>query len=331
MSEFHFIRPYFLFLLLGVFFLVRQLYKENRSNKNWETVCDAHLLPYLLKGKTGSTKIISFFPILLAWCLAVFALAGPSWHQTIQTTYKNAQASILAVDLSAAMYGQDVKPNRLVRMKYKIQDILTLHQEGQLGMVAFSREAFVVSPLTQDAETIAALVPELSPDIMPVQGSNIAAALKKSAALIQQGGQDSGHIILLTASPADKKTLKLAHTLKSEGFKISVLAIGTEKGAPMKDQNGFIKDPKGNILLSKLNIKSLQSLAKTGGGRFTQLSSDHRDINYLLSKSALALKAKKDKQLIKRWQDQGGMFVLLILPLALLAFRRGWLEVLLDV
>ncbi|MDE5020693.1 VWA domain-containing protein, partial [Francisella tularensis subsp. holarctica] len=94
----------------------------------------------------------------------------------------------------------DVSPSRLERAKYKIFDILRRIKEGHVGMIVFSSEPFVVSPLTSDANTIENIVTVINSDIVPVQGHNIYKALKKSEQLIEQAGVQQGQIILITDS-----------------------------------------------------------------------------------------------------------------------------------
>lgn len=86
---------------------------------------------------------------------------------------------VIALDVSQSMDTTDVSPSRLERAKYKIFDILRRIKEGQVGMIVFSSEPFVVSPLTSDANTIENLVTVINSDIVPVQGHNIYKALKK--------------------------------------------------------------------------------------------------------------------------------------------------------
>lgn len=76
----------------------------------------------------------------------------------------------------------DVSPSRLERAKYKIFDILRRIKEGQVGMIVFSSELFVVSPLTSDVNTIENLVTVINSDIVSVQGHNIYKSLKKISA-----------------------------------------------------------------------------------------------------------------------------------------------------
>lgn len=76
------------------------------------------------------------------------------------------------MDMSMSLYATDIKPNRLTQARYKALDLLSLWKEGLTGMVAYAGDAYTISPLTSDINTIKSQVPNLSPDIMPYQGSN---------------------------------------------------------------------------------------------------------------------------------------------------------------
>lgn len=326
MSDFHFLRPTALLLLLPLTLLLWLLSKQKTTGGNWQQVCDSHLLRYLIVG----TFEKSYRPLLLlatTWLIAVLALAGPTWQRTLQPVYRSSEAQIIVLDLSPEMGATDVSPNRFTRAKYKIIDILHKYREGQIGMVAFSGEPYVVSPLTDDAETIAAMVPELNPDIMPVSGHNIGSALEKAAQLLKQQVMSQGNIVLITGSTPQASDLAIARQLRKQGIILSVLSVGTKTGAPIpQNGGGFLLDQQGAIHIAKLDSKTLQQLAQLGGGRHVAFSNDDRDINQLFTPQHSSY--KRSSLVHQQWQDQGHWLVLLILPFALLIFRRGWLETL---
>jgi Ca-activated chloride channel family protein len=87
------------------------------------------------------------------------------------------------------MDAQDISPSRLARARLKILDILERRGSGQTALVVYSSNAFTVTPLTTDNDTIAALVSSLSTDIMPSRGSYPVAAINKGWQLLQQDGR----------------------------------------------------------------------------------------------------------------------------------------------
>jgi Ca-activated chloride channel family protein len=111
-----------------------------------------------------------------------------------------------------------------------------------------------------------------------------------------------------------------------------VLGIGSGVGAPVPlPQGGFLQDAAGNIVLPRLDESGLRALAEAGGGRYARMSTDGSDLDYLLDVERDKSGAKKvddDHALSEHFLDRGPWFVLVLLPLALLAFRRGWMMVL---
>ena len=193
--------------------------------------------------------------------MALVALAGPVWSQLPQPVFRAESALVMLLDVSRSMDAQDLAPSRLTRAKHKILDILQARQEGQTALVIFSGEAFVVSPLTDDARTMKTLVQTLETNLMPVQGSRPDLALKMGNELLEQAGIPGGALLLVMDGNAELETLETIKQLASKGRKISVLGVGTEEGAPIPEKGGFVKDETGAIVVTKLDLASLQAAA----------------------------------------------------------------------
>jgi Ca-activated chloride channel family protein len=228
------------------------------------------------------------------------------------------------------MDAQDVAPSRLMRARLKILDLLAKRGSGQTALLVYSSNAFTVTPLTSDTDTIAALANSLSTDIMPSRGSYPIAAIQKGKQLLEQAGAAVGEVLLISDGSSSPATERVARDLKDSGYTLSVLAVGTAEGAPIpKLGGGFVTDQSGNIAVPRLEESSLRALAAAGGGRFSLLSTDDRDLEYLLSGEARRQTASDEALATDRWREEGPWLVLLLLPLAALAFRRGWVIVLL--
>lgn len=330
MTHFHFIRPQWLWMLLPTMLLLYGFWRNYRLQNEWHSVCDAHLLPHLLGDKNNTSKKWIVSLIGFAWCISIVALAGPAWKQAPSAVYKQNKATVIVFNVSQSLYARDLKPNRLVRARYKIQDLLKRSGSGQVALIAYAGEPYTVSPLTQDAETIMALVPELDPNIMPLVGANMAAALEKAENLLTQVGVKHANIILVTDGGIDPKAIAKTTQLASEGFRVSVFGIGSSKGVPIPTADGFMRDGDDNILIAKLPVEKMEQLATAGQGLYQRFTRDDSDIN-ALSRVGLqnqSIEAHKLQQKSNRWVDEGHWLVLLLLLFAALGFRRGWLEVL---
>ena len=107
------------------------------------------------------------------------------------------------MDFSASMSAEDEKPNRLTLARFKLLDILNARKDAQNALVVFAGDAFTVSPLTDDIDTIQEQVKNLTPDIMPAPGSLLTPAIQRSVELLQQAGMKKGSILLMTDGVSD--------------------------------------------------------------------------------------------------------------------------------
>ncbi len=329
--QFHLLRPEWLLALLPLLILLVLLWRQQRFSRSWQSVVDPQLLPHLLIGSPGKTRRWPLIVFGLTGILAIVALAGPVWQKLPQPVFKQQSAMVIALDLSRSMDAADIKPSRLTRARYKISDLLKLRQEGQTALIVYTTEAFTVSPLTDDTETIDLLVPSLTTDMMPVQGSRTAAALSKARELLANAGINQGDILLITDAIDSASETAFEETVKA-GHRISVLAVGTADGAPIAlSTGGFLKDDQGSIVIPKLDLNTLSSAARTGQGRFSQLSANDQDVKYLSGLNAInRLNAETTATEMKAdaWREEGPWLLLLLAPLAALAFRKGYLAIL---
>lgn len=329
LSSFHFLRPWWFLALIPVIIAFIFVLKRAKSNDNvWNKHCDPHLLEHLLSGNNHISR--TWLPYLLfsLWLIATVALAGPTWSRYAQNVYQKNIARVIALDVSQSMNTSDIVPSRLERGKYKILDLLHQIKEGQTGMVVFSSAAFVVSPLTADSNTIANMVPVLDSTIVPVQGSDIAAALIKSAKLLKQAGFTQGQIILITDSTPSNNAIDVAHKLAEDGYTTSVLGIGTKQGGPVTNADGSLAtDSNGNVTIASLDSTSLAKLAKTSNGEYIAFTNNNSDINQLLDENKFDLQNPSKRMETKNlWKDEGHYLIWLLIILSAFIARKGWLE-----
>jgi Ca-activated chloride channel family protein len=195
--------------------------------------------------------------------------------------------------------------------------------EGQMGLVAYAGDAYVVSPLTSDMNTIANMLPALQPEIIPVAGSRADRALEMAADLLERAGAVQGEILLITDS-ATARDASTAAALAQKGITTSVLAVGTTEGAPIPSGAGFVSDDQGNVVIARLNQESLVAVASAGGGRLSRLETSIDQASPFLGSDAAEF-LRRDDSLGERWKDAGPWLVLLLLPLVAAGFRKGLL------
>jgi Ca-activated chloride channel family protein len=336
LEQLHFLRPFWLIALPlamgGGWCLLRTV----RGRGGWFDVISPALRDHVLTGTPSTRRSRSWLAALGAICLIglVLALAGPAWRQLPQPLFETDDALVIALDLSRSMDATDLAPNRLGRARLKTMDILSRRDGRQTALVVFSANAFVVTPLSEDSDTIAAMVASLTTDIMPSRGSFPAAAIRKGRDLLVQAGVDRGQLLLITDGGAFPETIRAAEEVASQGYRLSVLGVGTPEGSPIpRTGGGFLTDQAGNIVLSKLDEAALKRLARRGGGPYRRMTSDDSDLDMLLAPGSgaagEATQASGQALTTDGGREEGPWLLLILLPMIALAFRRGVIVVLL--
>ncbi|MGI9232339.1 MAG: VWA domain-containing protein [Woeseiaceae bacterium] len=333
LADFHWLRPAWLLVVPLVVFVAVLLGRGRLGPGNWRDVIDPALMPYVLSRAPGRGLDHRWWLLGLGGVMAVVALAGPAWERIEQPVFRAEQALVVALDLSRSMDAQDVAPSRIARARLKILDMLERRKSGQTALVVYTANAFTVTPLTTDTDTVAALVNSLSTDIMPSRGSYPEVGIEKGRQLLEQAGVAYGEVLLITDGGSSAAAEKAARELKAAGYSLSVMGVGTLDGAPIpRATGGFVTDNRGQIAVPRLEQSALRKLTVAGGGRFAVLSTDDRDLDFLLSGEMTSVSSASDESLATdQWREEGPWLLLLLLPIAALAFRRGWVLVVLLV
>lgn len=329
-ADFHWLRPAWLLLIPVIVIIAAMLARRQLGAGNWRDIIDPELMPHVLSRTPGRGNDRRWWLFGLAGVVAAAALAGPAWERIDQPVFRAEQALVIALDLSRSMDARDIEPSRLSRAKLKILGILDRREGGQTALLVYTSNAFTVTPLTDDADTIAALVNSLTTDIMPSRGSYPEVGIRKGQALLEQAGVGVGEVLLIADGGASPAAGKAARDLRDAGYTLSVMGVGTREGAPIpRLAGGFVTDNRGKIAVARLEERGLRDLAGAGGGRFAVLSPDDGDLDHLLSGEVSSAAAVGDDVLATdQWREEGPWLVLLLLPLAALAFRKGWVLVL---
>jgi Ca-activated chloride channel family protein len=331
LADFHFLRPAWLLALALLPLLAWFWRREARRSDPWRRICDLSLLPHLVQEPVGLLRT-GAAPWLAGagFVLLVLALAGPSFRQEVRPVLRLQAPLILAVDLSERMRATDLKPDRVSRMRFKLADLLSRRGEGQTALIGYAGDAFTVAPLTDDAASLRDLAAALSPEVMPLPGQRADRAIELALRLLRDAGETSGDLLLLT-DRVDGRAGNAARAARDAGLRVSVLGIGTAQGAPVpRARGGFLEDESGAILLPQLDAAALEQLARLGGGRYALLTVDAADLERLGVTAArvdATTRLEEDARSRLSWRDEGPWLLLALLPLAALAFRRGWLAV----
>ncbi|MDN3681896.1 VWA domain-containing protein [Vibrio tapetis subsp. quintayensis] len=324
MADFMFITPLWLLAILPAIALATWLIR----NQSKQGLIASHIATGLGLAQSHTSHIPKI--LLVSWVFGCIALAGPSWQQQERPAFQLQSARVLVLDMSRSLYATDIKPNRLTQLKYKALDLLPKWKEGTTGLVAFAGDAYTLSPLTSDSETLADLIQNLTPEIMPFQGGNLQAGIEQAIQLMTEAGHQQGDVVVLADDIDSHQLEALKKHLQNQQWRISILAVGTQQGAPITQTDGtLLKDNSGVTVMATANLPGLQSLARSTGGVFSPIRQDNQDVDAIASFSATSRtdghnSETNGEQLESRINNGFWLLPFVLLPLLSL-FRKGWL------
>ncbi len=326
-DDWQWLRPLWLLGLLPLIVTWWWVIRRHQAGSGWDAWVDAELQPYVLSSPSPGSKIPVHL-LFLCWLLCVLVLAGPVWQQQPVPVYESRPSLVAVMDVSPSMNLDDLKPTRMQRAVFKLSDLLDRAVGIELGLLVFAERPYVISPITDDVNTLQAFLPSLSTELAPVRGSNLHLAIDKAVELLQQAGKQTGQIVLFTDSDIDDRDIASAKRAKGAGYTVSVIGVGTKNGAPLRsNEGGFVYDANGSIVVPKVNVTELQQLGQAGGGASTLITRSGKDIDTALRLSNDS-NLNSDEPLQQDnysdyWIEQGVWLLPVLALLSLGLFRRG--------
>lgn len=326
---FHFMRPEWFWALIPAGLLLWLVVRSRRSvtGGNWGKYVDAHLLRHLaISGATARASRFLSSVVAATLVVLVTALAGPTWEKAEVPSFTGGEPVVAVLSLAQSMNSDDLSPSRLRSAVHKLRDVLSRTEGDERALVIYSDIPFVAAPLTSDNKVISQMIPDLSAKLMPVLGDRPDLAISEAVSVLKGANATRGKIVLLADSAGDAvATEQAAADARKAGYTVSVLGVGTEKGATLQTASGqAITDRSGEKVTTSLDTQALGAVAKAGGGTYSSITANSADLDRILPKTDKAETAGKAQDFkADSWVDMG--YWLLILPVLLLplVFRRG--------
>ncbi|MDE3269193.1 MAG: VWA domain-containing protein [Pseudomonadota bacterium] len=267
--------------LLYLWLLPLLVYIFLRGNRSWQGRLRRFATDKVLAILYQRRKMLARYTLLLvAFVGLVLALARPQFTFAWTEVKTKSKDLYIVVDVSQSMLADDIVPNRLERAKRKLTDLLARLTGERVSLIAFAGASFIQCPLTRDYSAAKLFLEHLHPDLIPVAGTVISEALALALNSIAENASPVGSAIILLTDGEDEgsEPLKQAQRAAAAGIKIYPIGIGSVKGVPIPDRQGnYIKDERGNLVLSKLDEQTLQKIALATGG--TYVRSVHGDFD----------------------------------------------------
>lgn len=297
-TNFHFLRPQWLWALLPAAGLGWILFRRTDSRRRWRQWVDPVLLEALLWQGDKRQYIRPVHLLGLFWLVAVLALAGPSWRHKASPFAEDKAALVIVLKVTPSMQKTDIAPSRLQRAIQKISDLLAARPGARNALIVYSGSAHLVMPLTSDSKVIEAFAQDLSPDLMPKAGDNATAALTLARQQLNNSGHP-GSILLI------------------------VDELGADALAAMGDSQAKGRVPVHVWAATADPPSSLKQAATKTRGTYQLITPDTSDVMRIAQ--AVQETASADiTGMGAGWQDGGYWLVPLLVLICALSFRRGW-------
>ena len=272
-----FLHPEFLYYMLPVLIILFGLLltqKESQENYFSKDVMDK--LRVSASSLTLKARNALFF---LVGVLMIIALSEPVLKDgKVEVKAKSADI-ILALDISDSMLAEDVYPNRLSLSKQKALTLLSDAPNERIGIVAFAKNSYLVSPLSFDTSSVSFLLSKLDTTSITQKGTDFITMLETVART--EAKSDKKYLLVLSDGGDEEDFSEAINIAKKEGIVVFVLAVATSAGAPIKQQDGSFIKYKDEIIISKLN-ESISDLATSTGGVYIQSTTSNKDIKAML-------------------------------------------------
>jgi len=267
------------------------------------------------------------------YSLLVIALSGPQMGSQLVKVERVGIDLVIALDTSMSMLAEDMKPNRLERARQEIVDLIQGLKGDRVGIVVFAGDAFALCPLTVDYDAALMLVQTADVNAVSEPGTALSRAIEKSAALFPQTEKADRVIILVTDGEGHEgDPVAEAKKAAEKGIRIHTIGIGNPSGdiIPLRGTDGSIggykKDDTGETVLTRLDEKTLEEVARATGGRYFPATREGLELKVLYREiSGMEQKAIKG-EFLERKKDRFGWFLagaFLLLGLDVLTVARG--------
>lgn len=313
------------FIAIAVFILLVLFYFASRKRK-LKKIGDPDLINSLLPYLSQRKRIFKIILFSLAFCSLILALCNLQTGSKLAEVKREGADLIVCLDVSNSMLAQDLEPNRLERAKYALEKMIDGLEGDRLGLIIFAGEAYVQLPITSDYSAAKLFLSSISTNMVPVQGTNLGAAINKA---VESFGKDEGKnkaIILITDGENHEiEAVKAAEDAAQKGIMINTIGIGSEKGVPIPLMEngrlvGYRKNKAGETVITKLNADILKQISGKANGVYVQATQSDLGIKAILNKVDELEKAKIDTKMYTDYEDQFQWFLGFALILFVIEF-----------
>jgi len=265
--------PSFLYILIiiPILFLVNYIYMSWRR-KVQKSFSGEDLLDFISPNRSNFKLNLKLTFQSLSIMFLAIALANPKIGTELKTINREGVDIVFAIDVSKSMLAEDVAPNRLLRAKRIISEVMNSLSSDRVGIVAYAAQAIPQVPLTTDFASVKNFLQILDTEMLSSQGTSIDAALNLSINFFDQQS-DTNRVLILISDGEDHDDIpnSIIDLISSNNINLITVGIGEDNGSTIPIRlNGAIdsykKDSNGDVVITKRNSEILNKVAELSNG-----------------------------------------------------------------
>lgn len=308
-----------LLVLIPLLALVRFVGFRRRRQK-LKKFGDPELLKLQMADTSKYRPSVKFWLLQAALALLIIMFARPQMGSKISNEKRRGIETIIALDISNSMMAEDVVPSRLAKSKLMVENLVDNFTNDKIGLVVFAGEAFVQLPITSDYVSAKMFLQNADPSLITTQGTNIAQAIRLSMSSFTQQDKVGRAIILITdGEDHEGEALEAAEEARKKGINVYILGVGETKGAPIPTPDGgYMTDDRGQTVMTALNEKMCQEVAKAGEGTYIHVDNTSDAQKQLNDELAKLQQGETNSVIYSEYDEQFQAFAILALLLLIL-------------
>ena len=319
----------FLLLLIPLFFILNLLYRR-AQRKKVERIGNVELVERLMPLRSRAKSWVRLVFFSLAWFFLVVALARPQIGARLKEKRHKGAEIMIALDVSNSMLAQDYAPNRLERAKLAISRLVDKLGGDRIGLVVFAGQSFVQLPITTDYVSAKLFLNSINTGSVPVQGTAMAEAITTciksfSNTDTEQTKNDRAIILITDGENHEDNPVAAAEEAAKVGIRVFTIGVGSPEGKPIPvGENGeLLKDSEGNIVVTKLDEKTLAEIATAGEGAYVRAGNEEFGLNPIIDELKNLQSKEFQSVVFEDYDEQYMYFIGIALLFLLLEFLVG--------
>tara|TARA_B110000091_G_C13810556_1_gene474814 strand:- start:67 stop:1098 length:1032 start_codon:yes stop_codon:yes gene_type:complete len=328
---------YFIYLvaipILFMAFLLVFWWKK-RAQKNFAKI---GLLDKLSPEKSTFKYFLKMTLFLLGLTFLIISLTNPKMGTKLETVKRQGVDIVFALDVSKSMLAEDIAPNRLEKAKQIISKIIDKLGSDRIGIIIYAGNSYPLLPITTDHGAAKMFLQSANPDMVSSQGTAINEAIKLASSYYNNDEQTNRFLFIISDGEDHQEDASsaIAQATK-DGIKTYTIGVGTEKGGPIPTKykgqlEGYKKDSKGEVVITKLNSETLKEIAEAGNGKYIVGNKTQQTVDYVENLLVKAEKSEFETTKFSDYKDQFQWFIgfallFLVIDTLMLEKKTKWIQ-----